>query len=143
MAPTVVAVAAMSLFVWTGRWYLDDLSELAKRAGALAVFAVAWGAWPALGTVFVYRTVTYTYRLTDRALVVDFGFWFRPVPPMLLVDVIDVRASAGILGRVLGVGGVEVRTADRAVRLVGVRRPGAVAEQIRVAVTANRNRAAG
>ncbi len=140
MAPIVVAVAVASLLVWTGQWYLDDLSELTKRAGALAVFALAWGAWPALGAVFLYRTVTYTYRLTDRTLVVDFGSWFRPVPPIALVEVVEVRAGARILGRVLGVGWVEVRTATRMVRLVGVRHPGVVADQIRAAVTANRGR---
>lgn len=142
LAPTVAAVAAVSLLVWTGRWYVDGLTALVARVGALAVFAAAWGAWLPLGAVFVYRTVTYVYRLTDRALVVDYGFWFRPVPPVALNDVVGVSAGAGLLGRALGVGWVEVRTANRLVRLTGVRRPAAVADQIRAAVTVSRNRSA-
>lgn len=140
MAPTVAAVAVASLVVWTGRWYLSDLSDLAKRFGPLAVFALAWGVWPALTAVFLYRTVAFTYRLTDGALLVDYGFWYRPVPPLPLNAVADVRTGAGPLGRVLGVGWVEARAADRVVRLTGVRRPDAVAEQIRAAVTASQSR---
>ena len=136
MAPLVAAVAVASLVVWTGRWYLSDLSDLAKRFGPLAVFALAWGVWPALAAVFLYRAVAFTYRLTDRAVLVDYGFWYRPVPPVVLTEVAGVRAGAGPLGRALGVGWVEVRTAGRSVRLNGVRRPEVVAEQIRAAVAA-------
>jgi membrane protein YdbS with pleckstrin-like domain len=134
LAPTLAAVAVVSVVAWTGRWYLDGLSALAARLGALAVFAAAWGAWVPLAAVFVYRTTTYTYRLTDRALVLDYGFWFRPVPPVALADVTDVTPRTGPLGRLLGVGWVEVYTAQRLVRLTGVRRPDAVAQQIRAAV---------
>jgi membrane protein YdbS with pleckstrin-like domain len=138
LAPTVAAVAVASVVAWTGRWYLEGLSALAARLGALAVFAAAWGGWVPLAAVFVYRTTTYTYRLTDRALVLDYGFWFRPVPPVALADVTDVTPRAGPLGRLLGVGSVEVRTAQRLARLTGVRCPAAVAEQIRAAAAACR-----
>ena len=117
---------------------LDDFDVLAARAAPLAVFAAAWGGWVPLAAVFVYRTTTYTYRLTDRALVLDYGFWFRPVPPVALADVTDVTPRAGPLGRLLGVGSVEVRTAQRLARLTGVRCPAAVAEQIRAAAAACR-----
>lgn len=139
MAPTVAAVAVVSLVVWTGRWYLTDLSELAQRFGPLAVFALAWGVWPVLAAVFLYRTVVFTYRLTDRALLIDFGFWYPPVPPLPLGEVVGVRAGAGPLGRVTGVGWVEVRTASRAMRLPGVRRPHEVAACIRAAAAACRS----
>ena len=134
MAPIVAAVAVVSLVVWTGRWYLTDLSDLAARYGPLAVFALAWGVWPVLTAVFLYRTVAFTYRLTDRAILLDYGFWYRPVPPLPLAAISDVRAGARPLGRALGVGWVELRTADRAVRLKGVRRPSEAADQIRAAV---------
>jgi membrane protein YdbS with pleckstrin-like domain len=133
IAPAAALAAVASLVVWTGRWYLDDLSELADRVGALALFALAWGVWPALAAVFLYRTVTYTYRLTDRAVLVDFGFLARPVPPVPLAEVTAVVAGGGWVWRWFGVGWVEVRTADRAVRLPGIRRPAGFAQQIRVA----------
>jgi hypothetical protein len=129
--PALAGATALSLVVWTGRWYLDDLSELADRVGGLAVFAIAWGVWPALAAVYLYRAVTYTYRVTDRAVLADFGFWYRPVPPVWLREVAAVRTGAGRLSALLGVGWVEVCTADRVVRLVGVRRPEALAEVIR------------
>ena len=132
-APALAAAAVASLVVCVGRWHQDDLSELAKRAGALAVFALAWGVWPVLGAVYLYRAATYTYRLTDRAVLIDFGFRYRPVPPVWLREVTEVRSGAGPVGRLLGVGWVEVRTADRAVRLTGVRRPNALAGRIREA----------
>src|SRR5579859_5465306 len=93
-APAVAGTAVVSLLVWTGRWYMDDLSELADRVGGLAVFALAWGVWPALATVYLYRAATYTYRLTDRAVLVDFGFWHPPVPPVWLREVTEVRTGA-------------------------------------------------
>ena len=133
--PAVTVAAVVSLVVWTGRWYLDDLSELADRIGALAVFALAWCVWPALLTAYLYRTVTYSYRLTDRALLIDFGFRHAPVPPVWLAEVTEVRAGAGWLARLLGIGWVELRTTGgRTVRLVGVRQPEAFAEQIRAAL---------
>ncbi len=129
--PAIVAAAAASLVVWTGRWYLEDLSALADRVGALAVFALAWCVWPGLAAVYLYRAATYTYRLTDRAVLVDFGFWHRPVPPVWLRDVTQVRTGGGWMHRQLGVGWVEVRTPDRTVRLPGVRYPEAFAELVR------------
>lgn len=130
--PAVAVAGAASLAVVVGRWALEDLSQLADRVGALAVFALAWCFWPAFAAVYLYRTVTYSYRLTDRALLIDFGFRHRPVPPVPLSEVAEVRAGAGWLDRLLGVGWIEVRTtAGRRVRLVGVRRPEEVAHAIR------------
>jgi hypothetical protein len=119
------------LVVWTGRWYLEDLSDFSERVGSLVVFALAWGVWPALAAVLLYRTVTFTYRLTDRALLVDFGFLSSPVPPVPLAELTGVVAGGGWLSRRLGVGWIEVRTAERAVRLRGVRHPQLFAMAIR------------
>ena len=137
--PTLATAAVASLLIWTGRWYLDDLSELADRVGALAVFALAWCVWPALLTVYLYKAVTYTYRVTDRSVLVDFGFWYRPIAPVSLHEVTAIDAGGGWLGALLGVGWVEVCTAGRAVRLIGVRRPEGLAELIREAVRAARD----
>lgn len=138
MAPVVAVVAVASLVVWTGRYFLTDIARLADRVGALAVFALAWGVWLGVGFVFLYRTVTHTYRLTDRALLVDFGFLSRPVPPIPLAEIGAVTVGGGWVGRSLGVGCVGVRAGDREVRLNGVRRPGLFAETLRAAAAAAR-----
>jgi len=134
LVPVVALAVVASLVVWTGRWFQPDLSELADRVGALVVFALAWAVWPAIAAVFLYRTVTYTYRLTDRAVLADFGFLSRPVAPVSLADVTAVVIGGGWIARKLGVGWVEVRTQDRIVRLPGVRNPAAFAIVIRDAV---------
>jgi hypothetical protein len=110
------------------------LSELADRVGAWAVFALAWAVWPGLIGVFLYRAVTYTYRLTDRAVLADFGFFSSPTKPIALTDVISVVVGGGLISRWLDVGWVEVRTKEQTLRMSGVRHPEALAEKIRSAV---------
>lgn len=138
MAPAVALTAAASLVVWTGTLYLDDLSDLADRIGGWAVFGVAWGVWPAVAGVFLYRTVTLTYRLTDRSVLVDFGPLYPPAPPVPLAGVTAVVVGGGWLSRRLGVGWVEVRSGERALRLRGVRHPAAFAELVRAAAASAR-----
>jgi len=135
MMPAIALVAVASLAVWSGRWYWDDISVLTDRAGAWVVFALAWGVWPALVGVFLYRTITLTYRLTDRAVLVDFGMLYRPVPAIPVAEITTVVVGGWWLMRWLGVGWVEVRTATRLVRLAGVRHPQVFAEKLRAAIT--------
>jgi membrane protein YdbS with pleckstrin-like domain len=131
MVPAVAAAAAASVALLSGRWYLEGLSWLADRAGALAVFGLAVAVWPGLIAVLLYRAVTYTYRLTDRAVLIDRGFLARPEPPVWLTDLTAAEAGAGWLGRQLGVGWVKLTAGGRAVRLTGVRRPSELAAKIR------------
>jgi len=135
MFPAVAAAAAASAAVLSGRWYLEGLSWLADRAGALAVFGLAVAVWPGLIAVLLYRAVTYTYRLTDRAVLVDRGFLARPEPPVWLAELTAVEAGAGWVGRRLGVGWVRLTAGGRIVRLTGVSRPAEVAQRIREAAT--------
>jgi membrane protein YdbS with pleckstrin-like domain len=137
-APVIVLAAIVSVLVLSGRWYLDGLSELADRAGALAVFALAWAVWPGLLAVFLYRTVTYTYRLTDRAVLVDFGFLSSPTQPINLAEVISVSVRGGFMTRWLGVGRVELRTKNQTLGMSGVRHPELFAMEIRSAAGACR-----
>lgn len=132
MVPGLTLAAAASIVLLSGRWYLEDLSGLADRAGALAVFGMALAVWPGLLAVLLYRAVTYTYRLTDRAVLIDRGPLARPEPPVRLAELTGVTAGAGWLGRRLGVGWVTLAAGGRTVRLTGVRCPGAFAEQIRM-----------
>lgn len=137
--PAVACAAVASLVVWTGRYYLEPLGALAAQVGSLAVFALAWGVWPGLAAFYLYRGVTYSYRLTDSTLLVDFGFRSRPLAPFRLADVTAVRAGSGWLGQLLGVGWVSVVAGERAVRLRGVRAPEQFAERLRAAVAAVRH----
>ncbi len=141
MMPAIALATIASLALWSGRWFLDDISELADHVGALALFAMAWAVWPVLIAIFLYRTITYTYRLTDRAMLVEFGFLARPVPALRLIDVTTVTSGEGWLARRLEVGWVEVRTHDRAIRLPGVRNPTNFAIAIREAMERTRSAA--
>jgi membrane protein YdbS with pleckstrin-like domain len=141
-APAFALATLASALVLTGRWYLVDLSEFADRVGALAVFGLAAAVWPGLLVVFLYRTVTYTYRLTDRAIFVDLGFMSLPIAPIPLAEVENVSVANSLLGRPLGVGWVEVRTPERILRLGGIHNPTAFAEKIQATIAASRkNRA--
>jgi membrane protein YdbS with pleckstrin-like domain len=143
MFPAVTVAVGASVVVLSGRWYLEDLSWLAERAGALAVFGLAVAVWPGLVAVLLYRAVTYTYRLTDRAVLVDRGSLSRPEPPVWLADLTGVEAGAGWVGRRLGVGWVKLTAAGRVVRLAGVRRPSQVAAAIRAAAQGTGDRGQG
>jgi uncharacterized membrane protein YdbT with pleckstrin-like domain len=138
MAPAVALTAVASLLVWTGRWYLDELSAFADEAGDWAMFALAWAVWPALLAVFFYRTVMFTYRLSDREMLVDYGPLYHPVPHVLLKEIASVVVGGGWLARLLGVGRVEIHLQGRTVRMKGVRHPQVFAEKIRTAVVVAR-----
>jgi len=133
-APAFAVAAVATVLLMSGRWYLVGLSELAERAGAWAVFALAWAVWPGLVVVFLYRTVTITYRLTDRALLVDYGFFAYPVSPIALSEITVVRTGGDWILNAIGVGWVEVQTKDRSVRLSGIRCPDAFAKKIQSAI---------
>lgn len=138
-APAIILAAILNILVLSGRWYLTGLSELADRAGALAVFALAWAVWPGLLTVILYRTVTFTYRLTDRKLLLDFGIFSARTEPIALNEVIVVVVGGGVFGRWLGVGWLEVRTKGQSWHMTGVRTPQVFADKIRAASAAYRN----
>lgn len=129
--PVVAVAVAVSAALLSGRWYLEELSWLAERAGALAVYAMALAVWPGLLAVLLYRMVTYTYRLTDRAVLIDRGFLSRPEPPVWLADLTGAEATAGWLGRQLGFGRVNLRAGGREVTLTGVADPVGFATAIR------------
>ncbi len=134
MLPVFAAAAAASLVLLTGRWYLDDLSAFADRSGSLVLFGVDAVVWATVLAFWAYRTITYTYRLTDRALLIDRGFRWPPDTAVWLSDVADARAAAGPVGRRLGVGRVVVTTrTGRVVTLAGVRDPRGFAAAVRAA----------
>lgn len=138
MAPLIALTAVLSLLAWTGRWYLQHISDLGEEIGDWAMFAVAWGVWPVIVGVFLYRTVTFTYRLTDRNVLVDFGPLCLPTAPLRLTELDEVVVREGWLLRLLGVGAVELRSGSRRVRLRGVLRPAEFAARVRAGAEAAR-----
>jgi membrane protein YdbS with pleckstrin-like domain len=132
--PAVATAAVVSAVLLSGRWYFEELSWFAEKAGALAVYAMTLAVWPGLLSTLLYRAVTYTYRLTDRAVLIDWGFRNRPEPPVWLKDVTEVAIAAGWVGQQLGIGTVTITAAGgRVVALAGVANPAAFAEAIRTA----------
>jgi hypothetical protein len=133
--PAVAAAAVASAVLLYGRWALPDLSDFAERAGALAVYAMVLAVWPGLLGLLLYRAVTYTYRLTDRAVLIDRGPLNRPELPVWLAELAGVEVVAGWLGRQLGVGWVVLReSGGRVIVLTGVRHPAEFAAAVRDAV---------
>ena len=131
--PAVLVAAAASGVLMVGRWELQDLSELADRVGAWVYFVLSAAVWLFLAAAVGYRLVTFTYRVTDRALLVDYGPRHPPEPPLNWADVTGVAHGAGWLGRRLGVGWVKVKAGPRTVTMRGVRRPAEFAWVIREA----------
>jgi membrane protein YdbS with pleckstrin-like domain len=128
----LATVASVALLV--GRWWLADPSDFTDRAIALAFYAMTLAVWPVLLSTLVYRMVTYTYRLTDRAVLVDWGFRHLPEAPVKLAGLRGVAVQVGRLGRRFGVGRVILHAADeRMVTLKGVRAPETFAMAIREA----------
>jgi hypothetical protein len=136
--PAAAAAVALSAALLAGRWAVaSDVTTLHDRFATLAVYASVLAVWPVVLGLAAYRAVARTYRLTDRAVLIDWGPFARPEPPVWLADLAEVRAGAGWLGRRLGVGWVVLReSSGRAVRLSGVRDPAGFAAAVEKLVTA-------
>lgn len=131
---------AVDIFVLVGRWSLDDLSSSAHRIAAIGAYVAALVGSSLLVTALLYRTVTYTYRLTDRAVLIDKGFFSLYLPPIWLEEIAEVTARMNWIGQRLGVGHVFVTTAaGRMIRMAGVRDPGEFARLIREEMTRRRS----
>lgn len=132
MLPAVVLAAIISLDLLVARWLSEDLSFLAEQVGLLSLYIPLAAVWGLLLGVGCYRVVTYTYRLTDRALLVDRGFRWLPEPPIPLGEIDQVSHHGRWPTRWLNVGSVTVRTrTGRQVVLTGIYSPASFAEAIR------------
>lgn len=135
-APAAAAATAASAALLAGRWAFEDFSALADKLGAFGVYVMVLAVWPTVLGLAVYRAVVRTYRLTDRAVLVDWGPLALPEPPVWLDEVCAVTHGAGRLGKQLGFGWVELRvTGGRTVRLTGIRDPAGFAAAVRALVT--------
>ena len=136
--PAAVAAVAVSAALVAGRFAVaENVTALPDRLAALAVYASVLAVWPVVLGLAAYRAVVRTYRLTDRAILVDWGPFSRPEPPVWLATLAGVRSGAGWVGRLLGVGWVELRDqSGRTVRLGGVRDPAGFAAAVEKLATA-------
>lgn len=137
--PAAAAAVAASAALLAGRWAAtDEVVTLPDRLATLAVYASVLAVWPAVLGLAAFRAVVRTYRLTDGAVLIDWGPLARPEPPVWLADLTGVRSGAGALGRRLGVGWVELREkSGRVVRLTGVRDPAGFAAAVENEVKAS------
>lgn len=140
LMPIFAVAVVISLTLLAGRWLSTDLSEFADRTGSLVLFLPVALMWVLLFIVGLYRTVTFTYRLTGKAIFVDRGFRWMPEAPMPLLDIDDVRAINGTVGRWFGVGRVVLLgRGGRLLTISGVAQPQEFADAIRLAVSQARH----
>lgn len=116
--PLLLLAAAITAALLAGRFLFNEFLS------AVLTYLLVLVIWPALLFVAAYRSVTYTYRLTDRALLVDRGFLHRPVPPLPYGDIAKIEHGASPVYSWLGVGWVVVSMSDgREVKLRSLRNP--------------------
>jgi hypothetical protein len=136
--PAAVAAVAASAALLAGRWAVDLISVLPDWLGVFAVYVTVLAVWPTVLGVAAYRTVVRTYRLTDRAVLVDWGPLARPEPPVWLAELAAVGSGASWLGRRLDFGWVELRgKTGRTLRLTGLRDPNGFAKTVRELVSSS------
>ncbi len=129
--PIFVFAILLTLALLAGRLFFNDLTD------ALVTFVIVLVLWPALLFVAIYRSVTYTYRITNSALLVDLGFLDSPMLPFRYAEIAKVEHGASWLSARLDIGWVRITTADgRIVKLLALRAPAAFADQIRQRIAA-------
>src|SRR6185437_9355583 len=117
-APRFLLAFALSTILLAGRWSFDNYTA------AIVPYVIVIVLWPGLLAAPIYRAITYTYRITDRALLVDRGFLNPPEPVIDFKEVAGVETGANWLERRFGVGWVIVSRSDgRNWKLKGLRHP--------------------
>ena len=124
--PMFALAALLTAALLASRIFFNDFID------ALIAYLLVLVLWPALLCVAVYRAVTFTYRVTDRALLVDRGFLSRPEPPLPYRELTGVESGGNLFHSWLGIGWVHVTaTGGRTVKLPAIRDPAAFAKRLR------------
>lgn len=124
--PLVAVAFLLTVALLAGRWVFDDFID------GLVPYFIVLVIWPAFLGIGLYRSITYTYRLTDKALVVDLGFMHPPVPPLWFRDLAGVEHGANPVHALFGIGWVLATARDgRTVKLKALRDPAAFAAILR------------
>ena len=78
-----------------------------------------------------YCSITFSYRLTSKRLLVDYGNLYSPQAAITPSDIRDVHVIAHKLDRLCGVGTVRLRLiSGRTIDLIGVTWPDSVAVEL-------------
>jgi|GEM_PF-3048343 len=117
-APRFLLALALSALLLAGRWSFDNYTA------AIVPYVIVLALWPGLLAAPLYRAITYTYRITDRALLVDRGFLNPPQPVIGFKEITSAHHRANWLDRRLGIGWVAVHCANgKNCKLSGLRHP--------------------
>lgn len=82
----------------------------------------------------LWRILYCRYRLTNQRLFIEHGILSQTIDQTELIRVDDVRVRKNLLGRIIGLGSVEILStdvSDRTMVIKGVRNPEVIAEHIR------------
>jgi len=128
--PFVALAALVTVALLGGRWIFNETLH------GILPYAIVLLIWPALLGTWLYRSITYTYRITDRALLVDLGFRHPPIPPIAFQDLASVEHGANWVHAALHIGWVRATARDgRTVKLKSIRDPAAFAGLLRGHIT--------
>ena len=105
-APLFSLALVLTIALLVARLLFSDLID------ALITYFIVLILWPVLLFISMYRAITYTYRITDRALLVDRGPLHRPQAPMPYGEMTAIEHGRSWLSSLLDVGWVRVTMAD-------------------------------
>ena len=134
MLPSFAICIVLSLVLLTGSWFFEDFRFIGQEMGSFIFFLATLAIWLGQLLRWLYRGATYIYRLTPAYFYLDLGFLYNPEPPVDLAKITAVDWGSDALCRFFGVGWVAMHVEGRpSVRLKGILRPAAFAEEIEAA----------
>ncbi|MGE3806172.1 MAG: PH domain-containing protein [Gemmataceae bacterium] len=121
-----VAVSLAVFIIWDDRFAHPQIMWHATVVPLGLLWLIVLGRW-------LYRTLTWSYRLTNQQLYRDTGFLHMADGAVALKEIVQVNVHASLIERTLGVGRLEVVTDDgkAALSLAGIHDPEWVARLIR------------
>jgi uncharacterized membrane protein YdbT with pleckstrin-like domain len=120
---TAVVVLVASLV-----WQEEHLSDAVISHFALYLIVALWAV---VLVRWAYVTVTISYRLTTRHLLVEYGLAHPGLPPLPLETIAKVKVEQNAWERLVGVGRLRIETTNgRTECLPGVHAPAVVADEI-------------
>jgi membrane protein YdbS with pleckstrin-like domain len=124
MLPIAVAVGLVSALSWFGVPRLANVLGLRHDWTTFILFQTILVVWLVFGIHSAYRAACVVARLTPQRIYLDYGFLYRPTPPVELHEIRSIVRKAGPLARLLRIGSVVIQTqGKRTITFVGLHRP--------------------